>query len=132
MKVDKSKVDGSNFGAMNKQCLEGGGIRGEQKKRCGMERQQGNKGKACDDLLRSWALFFIFWPPIYFPRHSLPTNPPYQSPATKSYDPKEYHVSSWIATSPFKLIGYPKIRYPTNRNSIVLFLLFSIFSSDSL
>ena len=26
-------------------------------------------------LLRSWAPFFIFWPPIYFPRHFLPTNP---------------------------------------------------------
>ena len=26
-------------------------------------------------MLRSWAPFFIFWPPIYFPRHSLPTNP---------------------------------------------------------
>ena len=28
-----------------------------------------------DTVLWSWAPFFIFWPPIYFPRHSLPTNP---------------------------------------------------------
>jgi len=52
-KVDESKVGGSKFGAMSKQCLEGGNIREEQKKRCGIERRQGDEDKASDDLVLS-------------------------------------------------------------------------------
>jgi len=53
----------------------------------------------------------ILGPVFHFLAHlfhfqDIPCYPiPYLSPATKSCHPKEYHVSSWTAMSPFKPIG---------------------------
>ena len=58
---------------------------------------------------------FSFSGPHLFPKTFLANQPPYQSPAIKSHGPKEYHISSWTATSPFKPIGYPKPHCSPNR-----------------
>jgi len=48
------------------------------------------------------------------------------SPDPRSHHPKEYHISSWIAMSPSKPIGYLTLYCPTS------FTVHSILSSDSL
>ena len=69
------------------------------------EQKMAHQGPTRLLLLWSWAPIFHFLAHL-FHSQDIPCHlTPYLSPAIKSRHPKEYHISSWTATSPFKPIG---------------------------